>query len=120
MSTNDEASAQHGTSCEHVGADTYPHHLQVLFRPRIHLHRPHEAKVHAQAAVLAGALQAHEDAVGHRRPLRLRLQAVHAFLHARRATARISAGLRPAARWQRSQDMRGASSGGRGVRGKRQ
>jgi hypothetical protein len=41
---------------------------------------PHEADVHAEAAVPAAAVQAHERAERHGRPLRVLLVAVHANL----------------------------------------
>jgi hypothetical protein len=42
---------------------------------------PHKADVYSQAAVLAAALQAHEDAIGDGGPLRVLHLAVHAYLH---------------------------------------
>lgn len=47
-------------------------HLVQLGRlPGVHGHRPDEGKVHAEAAVLARALEAHEAAQGHGGPLRV-------------------------------------------------
>ena len=50
---------------------THLHHLDLLRRPRVHLHRPHEADVYAQATVLARALQAKQRAERDTRPLRI-------------------------------------------------
>ena len=61
------------------------HLAQLVVAPGVHLHGPHEAQVDAQAAVHAGALQAEENAIGDRRPLRVRVAAVEAFLGQRRA-----------------------------------
>jgi hypothetical protein len=65
---------------------------------------PHKADVHAQAAVHAAALEAHEDAVGHGRPLRV-------------ARVAVDAGLRSAgARRERPASRRAVGAGADGAR----
>nr|GMD43457.1 hypothetical protein TEA_016824 [Ipomoea batatas] len=54
------------------------HFPELDLGPGIHCHGSHEGNVDPEAAVLAGALEAHEDAVGDGRPLRILLRAIHA------------------------------------------
>jgi hypothetical protein len=57
-------------------------HARAPSRPSHDGRAPHEADVHPQAAVHAAALQAHEHAIRHRRPLRVARVAVDAHLRA--------------------------------------
>ena len=59
------------------------------------LRAPDKADVHAQAAVHAAALEAHEDAIGHGRPLRVARVAVHAGLREARACVSAPRGRPP-------------------------
>mmetsp|Transcript_34587 Transcript_34587/g.87275 ORF Transcript_34587/g.87275 Transcript_34587/m.87275 type:complete len:599 (+) Transcript_34587:47-1843(+) len=56
------------------------HLLQLVRVPGVHANRPDKADVHAEAAVLAAALQAHEGAIADGRPLGVLGGAVHAHL----------------------------------------
>jgi hypothetical protein len=60
-----------------AGRDACTH---LLVGPRVHRHRAHEAEVHAEGSVLAGAVQAHERPVAHRGPLWGQGAAVRAVL----------------------------------------
>ncbi len=49
--------------CLGAGVGTHLHALQLLVLPVVHSQRPNEADVHAQSAMLPGALQADEDTI---------------------------------------------------------
>jgi len=54
--------------------------LQLDVLPLVHGDGTHEGQMDAQAAMLAGALQADPDAIGHGNPLRIVSSALEAFL----------------------------------------
>ncbi len=63
-----------------LGVSSHLHLVQLGLFPLVHGDGPHEAEVDAEAAVLAGALQADPDAVGHGHPLRVVRAALEATL----------------------------------------
>ena len=74
--------------CAHVKGEAGRadlHLSELVVAPAVHLHGANKAQVHAEAAVLARAVQAEERPVRHRRPLRVRVATVEAFLQRRTA-----------------------------------
>ena len=68
-----------------VAAEAHALHLAVA--PRVHPDRADEAHVHAEAAVHATAVEAHENAHVHRRPLRSALACAHGERQQKRGAA---------------------------------
>lgn len=64
------------------------HLLQLRVLPLVHGDRPHEAQMHAEAPMLARALQAYPNAIGHRGPLRVEGVALETRLQRERERAR--------------------------------